>query len=136
MFNKITLIGRLGQKAEAKTAQNNCEFVVLSVATQESWKTDKGDHETRTEWHRVYAWGKLSSFACTLERGQLITLEGHPALPGCRNTPSTASSGSPRFMPPASSGFRSLRPRTIQQTAHTAVSSPREVSHLTSFAPH
>ena len=33
MFNKITLIGRLGQNAEAKTAQNNREFVVLNIAT-------------------------------------------------------------------------------------------------------
>jgi single-strand DNA-binding protein len=56
MFNKVILIGRLGQNAEAKTAQNNREYVVLSIATHESWKNDKGDYETRTEWHRVYAW--------------------------------------------------------------------------------
>jgi Single-strand binding protein family len=49
MFNKVILIGRLGQNAEAKTAQNNCEYVVLNIATQESWKNDKGDYETRTE---------------------------------------------------------------------------------------
>jgi single-strand DNA-binding protein len=76
MFNKVILIGRLGQNAEAKTAQNNKEFVVLNIATQESWKNDKGDYETRTEWHRVYAWSNLSKFAKTLQKGQLITLEG------------------------------------------------------------
>ena len=76
MFNKVILIGRLGQNAEAKTAQNNKEFVVLSIATQESWKNDKGDYESRTEWHRVYAWSSLSKFARTLQKGQLITLEG------------------------------------------------------------
>ena len=76
MFNKITLIGRLGQNAEAKTAQNNREFVILNIATQESWKNEKGDYETRTEWHRVYAWSNLSKFAKTLQKGQLITLEG------------------------------------------------------------
>jgi hypothetical protein len=53
MFNKVILIGRLGQNAEAKTAQNNREYVVLNIATQESWKNDKGDYETRTERHRV-----------------------------------------------------------------------------------
>jgi len=36
-------------------APYNREYVVLNVATQESWKNDKGDYETRTEWHRVYA---------------------------------------------------------------------------------
>jgi len=76
VINKLTLIGRLGQNAEAKTAQNNKEYVVLSIATQESWKNEKGDYETRTEWHRVYAWRNLSKFAKTLQKGQLITLEG------------------------------------------------------------
>nr|WP_242618337.1 single-stranded DNA-binding protein [Edaphobacter modestus] len=42
MFNKVILIGRLGQNAEAKTAQNNKEYVILNIATQESWKNDKG----------------------------------------------------------------------------------------------
>jgi single-strand DNA-binding protein len=37
---------------------------------------DKGDSETRTEWHRVYAWRNLSKFAKTLQKGQLVTLEG------------------------------------------------------------
>ena len=70
------LIGRLGQNAEAKTAQNNKEYVVLNIATQESWKNDKGDYETRTEWHRVFAWRNLSKFAKTLQKGELVTLEG------------------------------------------------------------
>src|SRR5258708_12713401 len=76
MFNKVIIIGRLGQNAEAKTAQNNREYVVLNVATQESWKNDKGDYETRTEWHRVFAWSNLSKFAKTLQKGQLGPLEG------------------------------------------------------------
>jgi single-strand DNA-binding protein len=76
MFNKVILIGRLGQNAEVKITQNNREFVVLNLATQESWKNDKGDYETGTEWHRVFAWSNLSKFAKTLQKGQLITLEG------------------------------------------------------------
>ena len=46
------------------------------LATSESWKNEKGDYENRTEWHRVYAWSNLSNFAKTLQKGQLITLEG------------------------------------------------------------
>jgi single-strand DNA-binding protein len=46
MFNKITLMGRLGQNAEPKTAQINRDFVVLNIATQENWKNDKGEYET------------------------------------------------------------------------------------------
>jgi single-strand DNA-binding protein len=75
-FNKVIFIGRLGQNAEAKIAQNNKEYVVLNIATQESWKNDKGEYEARTEWHRVFAWRNLSRFAKTPQKGQLITLEG------------------------------------------------------------
>jgi single-strand DNA-binding protein len=51
-------------------------YVVVNIATKESWKNDKGDYETRTEWHRGFAWMNLSKFARTLQKGQLITLEG------------------------------------------------------------
>ena len=76
MFNKVILIGRLGKNAEVKAAQNKKPFAVLNIATSESWKNDKNECETRTEWHRVYAWRNLSKFAKTLQKGQLITLEG------------------------------------------------------------
>jgi single-strand DNA-binding protein len=76
MFNKVILIGRLGKNAEVKTAQNKKDYVVLSVATSESWKNDKGEYDARTEWHRVYAWGNLTNFAKTLQKGQLVSLEG------------------------------------------------------------
>jgi single-strand DNA-binding protein len=76
MFNKVILIGRLGKNAEVKTAQNKKDYVVLSIATSESWRNDKGEYDTRTEWHRVYAWGNLTNFAKTLQKGQLVSLEG------------------------------------------------------------
>ena len=76
MFNKVILIGRLGKNAEGKTAQNKKEFVVLNVATGETWKNDKGEYETRTEWHRVYAWSNLANFAKALQKGQLVSIEG------------------------------------------------------------
>ena len=103
MFNKITLIGRLGQNAEAKTTQNNKDYVVLNIATQESWKNDKGDYETRTEWHRVYAWSNLSKFARTLQKGQLITSKGHSGIARSPKTSkgSRSSTASLKSMPSA-----------------------------------
>ena len=76
MFNKVILIGRLGKNAEVKTAQNKKDYAVLSIATSESWKNDKGEYETRTESHRVYVWGNLATFSKTLLKGQLVSLEG------------------------------------------------------------
>ena len=34
LFNKVIFIGRLGQNAEAKTAQNNREYVALKYRNQ------------------------------------------------------------------------------------------------------
>ena len=76
MFSKTILIGRLGKNAEFKTALNNKDYATFSLATSESWKNDKGEYDTRTEWHRIYAWGSLANFARTLQKGQLISLEG------------------------------------------------------------
>jgi len=76
MYNRTLLIGRIGHDAEAKTDKNQQEYVVLSIATKDSWKNDQGDYESRTEWHRVYAWRNLSRFARTLHKGQLISVDG------------------------------------------------------------
>ncbi len=46
MFNKVILIGRLGQNAEAKTAQNKNEYVILNIATQESWRATRATART------------------------------------------------------------------------------------------
>ena len=103
MFNKVILIGRLGQNAEAKTAQNNKEYVVLNIATQESWKNDKGEYETRTEWHRVFAWRNLSKFAKTLQKGSSSPLKAPCGIARSRMRLRAQRSNTalPKSMPPA-----------------------------------
>ena len=65
-----------GRTQKPKPLRTTKSTSTLNIATQESWKNDKGEYETRTEWHRVFAWSNLSKFAKTLQKGQLITLEG------------------------------------------------------------
>ena len=75
-FNRASLIGYLGNNAEVKTANNNKQYVVLSVATQNRWKDSNDEYQSRTEWHRVYGWGNLSRFAKTLQKGEHVFIEG------------------------------------------------------------
>jgi hypothetical protein len=42
MYNRTLLIGRIGHNAEAKTDKDQQEYLVLSIATRESWKNDQG----------------------------------------------------------------------------------------------
>ena len=46
MFNKVILTAALGQNAEAKTAQNTKEYVVLNIATQKMGRTTRAITKT------------------------------------------------------------------------------------------
>jgi single-strand DNA-binding protein len=74
-LNRITLIGFLGGDAERKVS-NATNIAVFSLATKTSWKNDAGTWESRTEWHRCVAFGKLADFAGTLIKGAHIAVEG------------------------------------------------------------
>ena len=76
--NAVNLIGFLGKDAEVKAAQDNStNFTVLSLATKENWKNkETSEWESRTEWHRILAFGKLGDFAATLTKGAHIEVEG------------------------------------------------------------
>jgi len=74
-LNRITLIGFIGSDAERKAA-NSTNIAIFSLATKTSWKNDAGSWESRTEWHRCVAFGKLADFASTLTKGAHIAIEG------------------------------------------------------------
>ena len=74
-LNRIPLIGFIGSGAERKAA-NSTNIAIFSLATKTSWKNDAGSWESRTEWHRCVAFGKLADFAGTLTKGAHIAIEG------------------------------------------------------------
>ena len=74
-LNRITLIGFLGSDAEKKVS-NATNIAVFSLATKTSWKNDAGTWESRTEWHRCIAFGRLADFAGTLAKGAHVAIEG------------------------------------------------------------
>jgi single-strand DNA-binding protein len=49
---------------------------VFSLATKTSWKNDAGTWESRTDWHRSVAFGRLAEFVGTLAKGVHVTVEG------------------------------------------------------------
>ena len=74
--NRISLIGFVGNDVQLKSTKNGTPVTVLSVATKSSWKNSKGEYDSRTEWHRCTAWGKLAEFAGKLEKGAHVQIEG------------------------------------------------------------
>ena len=71
-LNQLTIIGFSGQDAELRYTSNGTPAITLSVATKESWKDDYDDWQSRTEWHRVVAFGKLAESVKTLSKGSHV----------------------------------------------------------------
>ncbi|HYK49582.1 MAG TPA: single-stranded DNA-binding protein, partial [Terriglobales bacterium] len=75
--NTINLKGFLGTDAVERTNSNQKPIVVLSLATKSSYK-DKQSSEfiSRTDWHRVVAFGRLAESARVLTKGTYLEVEG------------------------------------------------------------
>jgi len=78
-FNKVILIGRLGQKPEVRVLpQRDRSMARFSLATNErSWNPNTNESTMRTEWHRIVSWGKQAEFCERfLEQGKQVLVEG------------------------------------------------------------
>jgi single-strand DNA-binding protein len=75
-LNRITLAGYLGN-SEVRTARNEAQFTVFSLATKRSWKDrETGEYRSETTWHRCLAFSRLGEFAATLTKGAHLMIEG------------------------------------------------------------
>jgi len=75
--NKVILIGHLGNDPELKYHSTGTPYCSFSLATNTSYKDDKGNKIEKTEWHRLVAWRKLAEIIHKyLKKGSLIYCEG------------------------------------------------------------
>ncbi len=75
--NKVILVGNIGAKPEIRTTQKGDKVASFTIATNESWKDQQGQQQTRTEWHRVVIFGGLTQIAENyLDKGSKIYIEG------------------------------------------------------------
>jgi len=75
--NSVRLVGNLGMDPEVKSFDNNRKLARLSLATSESYKNDKGEKVTETQWHNLVLWGNQANFAEEgLKKGDSIAIEG------------------------------------------------------------
>ena len=77
MRNKVQLIGHVGQEPEIKTFDGGKKVVNFTLATNESYKNEKGEKVEQTEWHKVSAWGKVADIIEKyVTKGKEIAIEG------------------------------------------------------------
>jgi len=53
--NKVTLIGNLGNDPEMKETDGGYKLAKVSLATNESYKNNKGEKVTETMWHNFWS---------------------------------------------------------------------------------
>ncbi len=76
-LNKVLLIGHLGRDPEIRYTPGGLAIANFSLATSEAYTTKDGNRETRTEWHRIVAFGRLAEICGEyLNKGSMVYIEG------------------------------------------------------------
>ena len=75
--NKAILIGRLGRDPEVRHMPNGEAVCNFSIATDETWKDQSGQRQTKTEWHAITLYRRLAEVAGQyLKKGSQVYIEG------------------------------------------------------------
>ncbi|PIQ15164.1 MAG: single-stranded DNA-binding protein, partial [Flavobacteriales bacterium CG18_big_fil_WC_8_21_14_2_50_32_9] len=75
--NKVQLIGNIGNAPEIINLESGKKLAKFSVATNESYKTAKGETVKETQWHNLVAWGKTAEIVEKyLTKGNEVAIEG------------------------------------------------------------
>jgi len=75
--NKVQLIGNLGNDPEIVNLESGKKLAKFSIATNETYKNNKGERVTDTQWHNVVAWGKTADIIENyVTKGKEVAIEG------------------------------------------------------------
>ena len=75
--NKVQLIGNLGNQPEVITLESGKKLAKFTMATNESYKNEKGEKITDTQWHNIIAWGNIAQIIEQyVNKGEELAIEG------------------------------------------------------------
>jgi single-strand DNA-binding protein len=75
--NNVQLIGNLGMNPEIITLENGKKLAKMTIATNESYKNQKGETVKETQWHNITAWAKQAEIAEKyLTKGKQVCVQG------------------------------------------------------------
>jgi len=76
-LNKVMLIGNLGRDPEIRSTPSGTQVANFTLATTENFTDRSGNRTSRTEWHRIVAWGRLAEICGQyLRKGKQVYIEG------------------------------------------------------------
>jgi single-strand DNA-binding protein len=75
--NSVQLIGNVGSVPEVKTLDSGRIKTTCSMATNSTYKNQKGEKVEETQWHNLVFWGKLAEVVEQyVKKGNEIAIEG------------------------------------------------------------
>ncbi|MBE9529002.1 MAG: single-stranded DNA-binding protein [Proteobacteria bacterium] len=75
--NKAILVGNLGADPEMRYTPGGLAVANFTLATSENRTNKEGTKETKTEWHKLVAFGKLAEICGEyLHKGKQVYIEG------------------------------------------------------------
>ncbi|MDD4987232.1 MAG: single-stranded DNA-binding protein [Dehalococcoidales bacterium] len=87
MYQKLMIVGRLGNDPVMRYTPTGRAVTSFSVATGRSWIDSSGQKHDNTVWFRVSAWEKLAE-TCNqyLKKGRMVMVEGELEEPRAYKT--------------------------------------------------
>lgn len=76
-FNKVIIVGNLGQEPDLRYTQQGTPVCTISIASNEKRKNKEGEKHDVVTWFRVTLWGRLAENAAQyLSKGRQVFIEG------------------------------------------------------------
>jgi single-strand DNA-binding protein len=77
-MNKVILIGNVSRAPKTHLTQHGKEFTTFFVETTHSWKSQTGEWESATDWHRVSVFrdSTVRWVKDIIKRGDHVSVEG------------------------------------------------------------
>jgi len=99
MYQKLVIVGNLGNDPEMRYTPNGQAVTNLSIATNRQYTANSGEKIKETTWFRVSVWGKQAEACNTyLKKGSKVLVEGRMTADSATGGPRiwTANDGSSR----------------------------------------
>ncbi len=76
-FNRVILVGRLGNDLELKESSTGKAYLRMNIATHSYKKPSDSSKNSSTHWHRVIVFGAQAKLCATyLKKGSPVLIEG------------------------------------------------------------
>lgn len=74
--NTVHLVGNLGKDVQISIFESGKKRASFSLATNETYKNNKGEVVTSTTWHNVVVWGNLADQIAHCVKGNKLEIRG------------------------------------------------------------